>query len=118
MTTVESSECLTCDGRGGTLHYDSDGDGAWAMTYEVLDPCPDCISSGKCPGCSAPMTPEQQASAERNIENYTCAVDACSWHYDADRFYASGDDDEPYPWDDRAVNGPYSDFSEGVHDFS
>lgn len=93
---VDREECLTCDGRGGTLSYDSDGDGAWAMTYETLDPCPDCIGSGKCPGCGAPMTPEQQTAAERDIESFTCTIDACSWHYDADRFYAS---DEP-DWGD------------------
>lgn len=92
--TMEDSECLTCNGRGGELEFDMDGDGVWATVVYHFMPCPDCIGSGKCPGCGAPMTPEQQAAAERDIESFTCSVDACSWHYDADRFYASEDHHE------------------------
>ena len=114
-------ECLTCDGRGGELYGDLEGDGVWATVVWRFDPCPDCIGAGKCPGCGAPMTPEQQANAESDIETFTCSIDACSWHYDADRFMPDEDDyyedDEPYGWDNRAVNGPYSDFSEGINDY-
>jgi DnaJ-class molecular chaperone len=86
MLMSDDAECLTCNGKGGKLEYDSDGDGVWATVVVRLDPCPDCIGSGKCPGCGAPMTVEQQAAAERDIETFTCSIDACSWHYDADRF--------------------------------
>lgn len=86
------SECLTCNGRGGKLHYDSDGDGIWATVVWRFDPCPDCIGSGKCPGCGAPITAEQHANAESDIESSTCSIDACSWHYDADRFMLDEDD--------------------------
>lgn len=82
----DDSECLTCDGRGGELSYDSDGDGAWAMTFTTFNACPDCIGAGKCPGCGADMTSSQHTAAERDIESFTCSIDACSWHYDADRF--------------------------------
>ena len=50
---AEDCECLTCDGRGGKLEYDSDGDGAWAQTTTNLDLCPDCLGQNKCPGCGA-----------------------------------------------------------------
>jgi len=85
-------ECATCDGKGGELEFDLEGDDAWAITVIRIGRCPDCIGSGRCPGCGTPMTPEQQATAERDIESFTCAIDACSWHYNVDRFY---DYDEP-----------------------
>lgn len=84
----EDNECLTCNGRGGMLSGEMQGDGYMTGWVEFFEDCPDCIGSGKCPGCGAPMTPEQQAQAEHDIESFTCSVDICSWHYDADRFYA------------------------------
>ncbi len=78
----DDCECLTCDGRGGTLSYDSDGDGAWAMTVTRLDPCPDCLGVDKCPGCGA-----QYVSIDLNLFN--CAL--CGWAYDEDRFNPSED---------------------------
>ena len=77
----EDTECLTCDGRGGTLSYDSDGDGAWAMTTTNLDICPDCLGQNKCPGCG-----KQYDGIDLNTFN--CA---CGWAYDEDRFNPSED---------------------------
>ncbi len=79
---TEDCECLTCDGRGGTLNYDSDGDGAWAVTTTILDPCPDCLGSDKCPGCGA-----QYVSID--LDTFDCAL--CNWAYDESRFDPSED---------------------------
>lgn len=78
---ADDYECLTCDGRGGTLSYDSDGDGAWAMTTTILDPCPDCLAVNKCPGCGAQY-------AQINLNTFNCS---CGWEYDEDRFAPSED---------------------------
>lgn len=78
----EDTECLTCDGRGGTLGYDSDGDGVWATTYTQLDPCPDCLAVAKCPGCG------RQYDAI-NVTTFSC--DNCGWAYDESRFDPSED---------------------------
>lgn len=87
----EDCECLTCDGRGGKLEQDIDGDGVWATPVWRFYPCDDCIGSERCPGCGHSMTPEQQAAAYYDIETFTCANEACGWSYDADRFN-SGDE--------------------------
>lgn len=89
--SAEDSECLTCDGRGGELEYDADGDGVWLTQVSRFIPCPDCIGAGKCPGCGAAMTSSQHTAAERDIESFTCSVEMCGWSYDADRFN-SGDE--------------------------
>lgn len=94
------SECLTCNGRGGELEWDVDGDGVWATPVCRFIPCLDCIGAGLCPGCGAVMTPEQQAAAENDIESFACVVEACGWSYDADRFYAGDEDAWGYDgWD-------------------
>ncbi len=90
------SECLTCNGRGGELSYDSDGDGVWATPVVNFIPCEDCIGADKCPGCGAPMDADQSVCAEFAIESFTCRVETCGWHYDADRFNAN---DEPWGYD-------------------
>lgn len=81
------SECLTCNGRGGELEFDIEGDGVWATPVYRFNPCEDCIGAGRCPGCGAAMTPDQQIAANKDIESLTCSVGACGWSYDADRFY-------------------------------
>ena len=53
----------------------------------------DCIGADKCPGCGAPMDADQSVCAEFVIESFTCRVETCGWHYDADRFDAN---DEPW----------------------
>ncbi len=94
-------ECLTCNGRGGILEYDTDCDtdgyGVWATIVTRFIPCEDCIGADKCPGCGTPMDADQSVCAEFDIESFTCRVDACSWHYDADRFQHS---DDPWGCDD------------------
>jgi len=77
----EDTECLTCDGRGGALSYDMEGDGEWAMTITRLDPCPDCLAMDKCPGCG-------NQHDDIDIDTFTCA---CGWTYDDDRFNPSED---------------------------
>ena len=74
--------CLTCDGRGGKLSYDSDGDGAWAQSVTNLDPCPDCLALDKCPGCGM---------QHQNIDLNTF-VCTCGWAWDEDRFAPDEDD--------------------------
>ena len=78
---MEDSECLTCDGRGGTLSYDSQGEDAWATTFTYLDQCPDCLGADKCPGCG-----KQYDGID--IDDFTCS---CGWTYDEDRFNPSED---------------------------
>lgn len=83
--------CVTCDGKGGTITHDIEGDGEWAMRVVRLDPCPYCLAATFCPGCSAPIPAEQDPIAN---EDWTC--EACGWCYDPDRFAADADD----YWDD------------------
>lgn len=77
-------ECLACDGKGGTLEYDVDGDGAWAMTITRFKPCSDCIDEGRCPGCSYAISDADVALCHRNIDAFTCEL--CGWSFDIDRF--------------------------------
>jgi len=85
----DDCECLTCDGRGGKLEYDSDGDGAWAQTTTNLDLCPDCLGDNKCPGCG-------MKHSVIDLNTFVC--DACGWIYDESRFDYDPSDD--YDWED------------------
>lgn len=107
MTTYNGPDdgdnyCLTCMGKGGSIErQDPVGDGIGYETF--LNPCPDCLGAGRCPWCGQPIDKE-----------YNCANEACLWTPDQIDAPGSFDDcdDEPYPWDDRAANGPYSDFGD------
>jgi hypothetical protein len=78
---TEHNECPTCNGRGGELEHDSDGDGVWAMQVTYLNECPACLGDDKCPGCMQPI--EATAIARSDIEEWTCPT--CGWHIDWDR---------------------------------
>ena len=71
--------CPTCDGKGGTLENDMEGDGAWSMAVTRLDPCGDCLAAGLCPGCGTAAP-----TALDTLENFVC--EACGWAYENERF--------------------------------
>jgi hypothetical protein len=73
----DDRNCPACEGRGGTLEYDSDGDGVWATAVTNFLECPDCLGDDKCPGCGG------AARALADIDKWTCAT--CGWHVDWER---------------------------------
>ncbi len=75
--------CDTCDGRGGELEYDHDGDGVWSTPVTYLNPCPDCLGQDRCPNC--------RTDVPGILEAYTCPI--CGWEYDPERLIPS--DPEP-----------------------
>ena len=83
MTTNDGDICLTCYGKGGTLEYDSDGDGVWATPVIYVDYCPDCIDAAQCPGCGWAI------GLVDDIEKVCC--ERCGWTFDIDRFYESSE---------------------------
>lgn len=68
--------CPLCNGRGGTLERDVDGDGVWAMPVERYVPC-QCVEEGRCPGCLSPGVPD-----DADISEFTC--ETCGWYIDWD----------------------------------
>lgn len=86
---TDHDPCLTCDGKGGKLEHDIEGDGEWSMAVTRLDPCGDCIAAGLCPGCGAPAP-----TALDTLDSFACAT--CGWAYENERFDY---DDEP-SWGD------------------
>jgi hypothetical protein len=77
----EHNECPACEGRGGELEQDSQGDGVWAMQMTTFVDCPTCLGDDKCPGCMAAI--EATAIMRSDIEEWTCPL--CGWHIDWDR---------------------------------
>lgn len=86
--------CLTCNGRGGTLTTEYQGEPPHGGLVDWLNDCPDCLGAGKCPGCLA-VLPLTFAVFDDNCP-------ACGWYYDPERFYVS--DVEDYGYDDDPAN--------------
>lgn len=85
---AEHNECPACEGRGGELEHDSDGDGVWAMPVTRFIECFDCLESNRCPGCMAAIE-----AMPADIEEWTCPL--CAWHIDWGRL-GPGDVDWGY----------------------
>jgi len=91
-----SNPCATCNGRGGVLSGEMQGDPPMTAYVEWLELCDDCIMNGACPSCSnATLTAGVYEAALDDIETFTCEL--CGWHIDYNRFddgpdYDGGDD--------------------------
>lgn len=74
--------CADCDGRGGTITGEMQGDPDSHRTsyVEFFESCGSCVDAKLCPGCSRPA-PTIDAD---NIDAFTCAV--CGWSFDRSRF--------------------------------
>jgi len=83
----EFTECATCEGRGGTVEHDMQGDGIWFSPVSWYMPCSDCIEVGLCAGCGAEGVP-----LDSDIDTFTC--EKCGWHIDWDRI--DGPDEPDY----------------------
>src|SRR4026208_2622227 len=95
--TFEIDSCDTCNGRGGTISGEKEGEPPLSGEVEFFETCDDCIANGLCPGCgNGTLTTGVYEAAMNDIATFTCEI--CGWHYEAERFY---DDDEPdYDMDD------------------
>ncbi len=82
--TVEFTECMTCEGRGGEVQNDFDGDGVWMTPVTFFTPCDDCLGNALCPGCSRAIPADEATIANEDTDKWTCG--ACGWHIDWGRF--------------------------------
>lgn len=86
----EPDPCLKCNGRGGTLTTEYQGEAPHGGLVSWLNECPDCLGADKCPGCREPI------SEYDDLDDLICP--ACGWAYDPERFYVSNVED--YGYDD------------------
>ncbi len=80
---IAYTECEACEGRGGELEHDTQGDGVWATPVSYFIPCDDCLHNGLCPGCSRAIPADEATAALDDTDKWTCG--ACGWHVDYDR---------------------------------
>lgn len=98
--------CAACNGTGGDVEGDMQGDEHMTAYVEWFIPCVDCIDKGLCPNCGVATL---NAEAQADIGSFTCVV--CDWHYEAPAY-----DNEPsmHDFDDFAADDrPYDEAYEG-----
>lgn len=88
---VTYEACETCEGKGGEIEHDMQGDGVWMTPVTYFMPCDDCLLNGLCPGCSRAIPADEAEIAAKQTDRWKCG--ACGWELDDSRFEPS--DPEP-----------------------
>lgn len=85
--SVEGDVCADCNGRGGTISGEMQGDpDSYRTAYvEFFESCAACVDNLLCPGC---MRPAPTIDAD-DIDAFICEL--CGWRFERSRF----DPDEP-----------------------
>lgn len=122
--------CGKCLGAGGFMGSELQGDGAWTMSVNTWDDCPECLGNELCPGCLQPLwlSFDQSALSDyefqikhynglvslgvidyyqdaiTNICNYDFTCLCCGWRYDPDRLASQYDEPD---WGDYGDDLPY-----------